>query len=304
MKTLASIDLGTNSSLFLLARVDEAGRITPLRHEVRTNDLGRGLDDQGRLSPAAIELNLKQLREFRQIADQSGAETVRLAATEALRRARNAGELIDRARTELGLEIRILSGEDEARLTYLGVISGLEHPREQILLADVGGGSTEIILGADEKPVKSVSLRVGAVALDRAFIRHDPAAPQEIQAAREYARKTLGGLEDFRNRPGARLIICGGTASALAAADLGLATYQPERLSGHPLSRERLHQFIQQFIRLDLEARRAIPGIGRRRAEIILPGALIIAELLAILERELYFTSERGLRYGLLISRV
>ena len=100
------------------------------------------------------------------------------------------------------------------------------------------------------------------------------------------------------------MIICGGTASALAAADLGLATYQPEKLSGYRLTRDRLGRFLEQFASLDLEARRAIPGLGYRRAEIILPGTLILEQLLLRLNREEYFTSERGLRYGLILSRV
>jgi exopolyphosphatase/guanosine-5'-triphosphate,3'-diphosphate pyrophosphatase len=300
MRTVASLDIGTNSTLFLLAQVDEAGRITPLRHEVRTNDLGRGLDAQGRLSPEVISLNLKQFQEFNQIATAGGAQEIRPAATEALRRAQNADELIRRARSELGLEIRIISGQEEARLTYLGVISGLNDPAERILLADVGGGSTEIILGAEGKTQKSVSLPIGAVGLDRTFIRHDPATPDEVESIREHIRTTLAKMDVFHH-PTARLFICGGAASALASADLGLATYQPAKIASHRMTLERLGRFIEQFRTLNLESRRAIPGIGRRRAEIILPGALIIAELLEALGREEYYTSERGLRYGLIL---
>jgi exopolyphosphatase/guanosine-5'-triphosphate,3'-diphosphate pyrophosphatase len=304
MRVLAAIDLGTNSSLFLLAQVDRNGRITPLRQEVRTNDLGRGLDEEGRLSPATIELNLKQLSEFKKIAEDTDAVEIRVAATAALRRAINADDLIDKARTNLNLKIRTISGLEEARLTYQGVISGLEDPAQKILLADVGGGSTEISLGVAGFPVKSVSLGIGVVSLDRHFIRHDPATAEEIGAIRERIQQSFNEIPDFDEIADARMIICGGTASALASADLGLESYQPEKLADHRITNRRLKRFIKQFADLNLEERRGIPGLGWRRAEIILPGALIIANLLQKFKREEYFTSERGLRYGLLVSGV
>jgi exopolyphosphatase/guanosine-5'-triphosphate,3'-diphosphate pyrophosphatase len=299
---LAALDVGTNSSLFLLAEVAEGGRIVALRHEVRTNDLGRGLNDKRELTAEAIELNLTLLRDFKQMAHDGGAQEFIIAGTEALRRASNAAHLIERAHRELGLKIRIITGEEEADLTFRGVISGLEVGEMARVVADVGGGSTEIIFGQGRRLLRSFSLPLGAVALDRQFIRHDPAQPQEISEIRNAIRNCLSETRLCEHLSDEELIICGGTASALASADLGLATYQPEKLGGHRLTRERVSRFIEQFAALTLDQRRAIPGIGRRRAEIILPGTLIIAELLATFGRQDYSTSERGLRYGLLLS--
>ena len=200
----------------------ESGRITPLRHEVVTNDLGRGLDSRNRLSPEVISLNLSQLAEFKKIAVENGAQEIRVAATEALRRAANAGDLIDRARRELDLGMRILSGEEEAQLTYQGVISGLEDSLSDILLADVGGGSTEVIRGAGGKVIQSISMKMGAVSLDRAFIRSDPASRLEISAVRHEIQKILQTTDWRPFQSASSLIICGGTASSLAAADLWL----------------------------------------------------------------------------------
>jgi exopolyphosphatase/guanosine-5'-triphosphate,3'-diphosphate pyrophosphatase len=300
-RILAGLDLGTNSTLFLLAEVAPDGRIRPLRHEVRTNDLGRGLNDDGCLSPEVIELNLNQLADFRREAEKYGAEAIRIGATQALRIAKNAAVLIRRAKEELNLDIRILSGEEEALLTFRGVVSGLENPREGILLADVGGGSTEIILGENGAVRTSVSLPIGAVTLQRRFIRQDPPGENELQALRGHLEDRIGDLSAFRRNSGAQLILCGGTASALAAADLNLTEYQPEKIAGHRLSLKRLRRFIADFSRMTLEERRAVPGIGRRRAEIILPGTMILQTLLEKLGREAYTTSERGLRYGLLL---
>ncbi len=302
-RILAALDIGTNSSLFLLAQVQADGSIHPLRHEVRTNDLGRGLNADQELSASTIELNLGQLREFQQMAQQGGAAEIRIAATEALRRARNAGVLAARALTELGLDIRIIAGAEEAQLTYRGVISGLQNPNAEILVADVGGGSTEIILGTGQAIKHSISLPLGAVSLDRQFIHSDPPSRSEIAAIREEIARILqipAGFPPYGKE--SQLIICGGTASSLAAADLGLATYQPEKLAGHQMGVERLLQFTERFSSCTLEERRAIPGIGRRRAEIILPGALIICALLLALGRREYLASERGLRYGLLLA--
>ncbi len=299
----AALDIGTNSSLFLLAEVNDHGRISALRHEVRTNDLGRGLNDQNELTDDTIELNLRLLREFKQMAEAKGAPDIIIAGTEALRRAANSSVLLERARNELGLDIRIIPGHEEAALTYLGVTSELpntDHPR---VVADVGGGSTEIILGRGDQPAQSESLPLGAVSLDRKYINHDPPLPEEIEAIKGYVEKCLAGSLLKRAPHNAEWIICGGTTSALASADLGLADYQPERIAGHRLTQDRVERFVQQFSGSSLEARRAIPGIGRRRAEIILPGALIIRELMKTARIEAYRTSERGLRYGLLLQR-
>ncbi|RJP77654.1 MAG: Ppx/GppA family phosphatase [Candidatus Zixiibacteriota bacterium] len=301
-RRLAALDVGTNSTLFLLAEVDDAGRVRPLRHEAVTNDLGRGLSASGELSPEVIELNLRQLEDLTQIAVQDGAIEIRAAATEALRRAANATDLIARARAELGLEIRLISGQEEAALTYLGVASGLPDPAAPVLVADVGGGSSEVLLGQAGNVRFSVSLKVGAVSLDRSFIRHDPPLAPELDAIRRRLGEITPALADLRRQTGVPLVFCGGTASALAHADLGLADYQPEAISGHRLTRQRLDEFIAQFAAMPLEQRRIIPGIGRRRAEIILPGTLILAHLLEVLERAEAAVSERGLRYGLLLA--
>ncbi len=302
-RILAGLDLGTNSTLFLLAEVSQNGGLRPLKHDVRTNDLGRGLNDAGFLSPAAIDLNLNQLAEFRREAETYGAGEIRIAATQALRVAKNADVLIRRAKRELDLDIRILSGEEEARLTYLGVVSGLEDPREEILLADVGGGSTEVILGAAGEVKASVSLPVGAVTLQQRFIRRDPPPENSLQALQGYLEDQIGDLSAFRLNSVRKLLVCGGTASALAAADLNLTAYQPEKIAGHRITLDRLRRFIATFSRMNLEQRRALPGIGKRRAEIILPGMMIVHTLLVKLGREEYITSERGLRYGLLLQK-
>lgn len=301
-RILAGLDLGTNSTLFLLAEVSPDRSIRPLRHEVRTNDLGRGLNEDGYLSPETIELNLNQLADFRREAETLGAEAIRIGATQALRVAKNADVLIRRAKKELNLDIRILSGEEEARLTYCGVVSALKNPQRTVLLADVGGGSTEIILGSGGEIITSVSLPVGAVTLQRRFIRQDPPRMSELQALRNHLENQIGDLAAFRRNPDADLIVCGGTASALAAADLNLTAYQPEKIAGHRIPVERLRRFIADFSRMTLEQRCALPGIGKRIAEIILPGTMILDALLTKLEREDYITSERGLRYGLLLE--
>jgi exopolyphosphatase/guanosine-5'-triphosphate,3'-diphosphate pyrophosphatase len=299
----AAVDIGTNSSLFLLAQIGDDGRILPRRHEVRTNDLGRGLDEKGRLTDATIELNLRHLAEFMQMAQAGGARELVLAGTEALRRAANASELIQRAREGLGLEIRVISGEQEAALTYLGVVSGLPDEDRARVVVDVGGGSTEMILGCGHALRRCESLPLGAVSLDRRYIRHDPPLADEITEITHHLHRSLTGSLLKEASPESEWILCGGTASALASADLGLADYRPEKIGGHRMTSERIERFVRQFSTSTLGRRRAVPGIGRRRAEIILPGTLIIHELMKAAQIEAYQTSERGLRYGLLLSR-
>ncbi len=300
-RRLAALDLGTNSSLFLLAQVDNCGRIHPLRHEVRTNDLGRGLDKKGFLTPEVIELNLRLLREFQSFALAGQAPELRIAATEALRQAQNAPILIQRAQAELGLEIKVLSSEREAELTFQGVVSGLVETQRKVLVADVGGGSTELVIGEGAKVFQWVSLPLGAVSLARTFILHDPPLPEELQAIRARLQTDFANLSLPLTQKGIKLIICGGTASTLASAALKLERYQPEKLSGYRLTRARLERLLTRFAAATLEQRRQIPGVGFRRAEIILPGTMIIEALLHCSGRASYWTSERGLRYGMLL---
>lgn len=296
----AALDIGTNSTLFLLAEVVSDGRITPLEHDVRTNDLGRGTDDEGNLSPETIDLNLRMLKDFKEITRAKGAGEIRIAATEGLRKAGNAHVLIERAQEELGLHIHIISGEEEARLTYSGVLSGYRNPHGRLLVLDIGGGSCEIILGYDKELHYSKSLPLGAVSLDKEFIRSDPPGRGEIETISDEAGRVFQTLPASLKEEDCALVICGGTASALAAADQRLSSYQPEKIGGHRMTIDRLLEFVHQFSTCTLTERRLIPGIGRRRAEIILPGTLLIVELLKFLGRREYITSERGLRYGLL----
>ncbi len=203
-KVLASLDIGTNSTLFLLAKLDASGKIHPVQHEVRTNDLGRGTGADGNLSPEIIELNLRLLRDFKQVAEDAGAEEIRIAATEALRRASNADLLIKRAEKELGLQIKVISGKEEAALTYRGILSGLDDPGIKLLAADIGGGSSEIIYGVGQRIHYSTSLSVGAVSLDRETIRNDPPTPEELDGVRRKSEAALADIPSLcskSNRP-------------------------------------------------------------------------------------------------------
>jgi len=301
-KTLASLDIGTNSTLFLVADVTETGFVSPRYHDVKTNDLGRGLSADGYLSDEIIALNLDLLVNFKNLADKQGAVEIRIAATEALRKAKNADVLISQVKNELGMEIKIISGEEEAQLTYHGIRSGLVDPNAEIIAIDVGGGSSEFIHGKGDEIFFSTSIPVGAIVLSKMHIEHDPPTEREVEKVRTTVREALSTLPELLSSLDCDLVICGGTASSLASADLGLHDYIPEKIAGHQLSLETIGQFIKQFAQCTLQKRRLIPGIGRRRAEIILPGSILIEELLIKLLRKSYFTSERGLRYGLLVN--
>ena len=301
-KILASLDIGTNSTLFLVAAVDAGKKIRPMQHDVCTNDLGRGLDPNGNLSSEIIDRNIRLLENFKRRARKAGALEVRAAATEALRKAGNAKILIDRARAELGLDIRVVSGQEEAILTYRGILSGLSERGKPIIAVDVGGGSSEVIYGQGDDVHYSTSLPVGAISLDKKHIHHDPPLGNELEEVRREVDEILRQMPDSMAAKPCDLVICGGTASSLAAADLGLSSVQPEKIAGHVMTSGRLQRFIEQFSHCTLEERRRIPGIGRRRAEIILPGAILIDGLLRALGRQQYITSERGLRYGLLVE--
>jgi exopolyphosphatase/guanosine-5'-triphosphate,3'-diphosphate pyrophosphatase len=301
-RILASLDLGTNSTLFLIAEVDSSGKIRPLYHDVRTNDLGRGLGSDGFLAEETIELNVKLLGDFVRIAREAGAAPIRAAATEALRKAKNAEALLERVHDELSLRIKVITGQQEAALTFRGILSGLPDPDAEVIAADIGGGSSEVIHGRGGEILFSTSIPVGAISLDKRFIKNDPILPEELAAITDEAKASMTTLPDHLKGIEGVLVVCGGTASSLAAADLGLREYKPERISCHEITRKRILEFILEFSKLSLDDRRKIPGIGYRRAEIILPGAILIRSILEYLGRDRYMTSERGLRYGLLVN--
>jgi exopolyphosphatase/guanosine-5'-triphosphate,3'-diphosphate pyrophosphatase len=307
-RRVAAIDIGTNSIHLLIAAVDPVlGSFNVVVTEKSTTRLGERDLDRGDLSPAAIERALLSLRHCRDLALSHGVEQIVTAATSAVREAPNGREFLSTVQEQLGLEVDLVSGPEEARLIYLGVLSGMSFGEQPHLIIDIGGGSTELILadGRDARVLSST--RIGAVRLQREFCQSDPLPAERrsfliayIQGAMDPAvSQVKAGLQ-----PGQvpQLVATSGTAMALAALAAAEDPRPPLKLQGYRLSRERVDQLVNRLIALTPQQRRELPALNERRAEIIVPGALILQTTMASLQIPELVICERALREGLIVD--
>ena len=310
IRPVAGIDIGTNSIHLLIAQVDTALRsFSVLLTEKSTTRLGERDPDSGDLSPDAIERAFTTLRHCRELAASHGVQPgdVVTAATSAVREAPNGREFLQAIQEQLGLEVDLVSGPEEARLIYLGVLSGMAFGDQPHLILDIGGGSTELVL-ADGRDARALtSTRVGAVRLQREFVHDDPLPPQRVEFLRAFIQGSLEpAVLKVRQRIEAGekpvLVATSGTAMAIAAMAAAEDPRPPLRMQGYRISRERLDQLLARLLGMTPAQRRAMPGLNERRAEIIVPGALILQTAMAMLGAKEFVVCERALREGLIVD--
>lgn len=285
LNAYAAIDVGTNSVRLLVAEL-AGGRITPVYWTLRATRLGERLTEDFTLKPPAISRTLGALEELRQIAERFKPKQLRVVGTSALRVATNREDFLTRAHYLLGQPVRVLTGEEEARLGYMGARSALG-VGPGYLYCDIGGGSTEFV--AERNGFYVVSAPLGAVVVyeegwDDASVR------REIQAA-------LNGLP-----PGAEGVIgVGGTITSLAAIDQELVVYDPGKVHGYRLSEYRIRSIYDYLSNLTVDQRRRVAGLQPERADIIVAGALILKEILACVGQTEVLVSEADLLHGVII---
>jgi len=303
MVRIGAVDIGTNSVRLLVADVDEKERLKTAHRMGEISRLGEGLDRTGTIDEAAASRTLECLERFVHEAEYSGASQIRVAGTNAFRVALNGQEVADRFSQRIGYPVDILSGEEEARLVFIAVLSGLSDPDGRSVVVDIGGGSTEIICGEGEDRTQLISLELGCVRLTERLIRSDPPGTEELERIRAHVR------EVFEEKLGAfgpghvdRAIGVGGTVTAFGALDLGLTKYDPSRIENHLLSRDRISTIEKQLCSIPLTQRRDLAGVSRGRADIIPAGAVILSEFVNRFPVSGVYVSTRGLRYGLVLS--
>ena len=298
MRRAAALDLGSNTLRLLVADVGPDGW-RPVGRALATPRLGRGLVDGGLLDPAAKAEARRVAESFTRQARELGAQRVALAATQACRKAADgAGFVADLAR-DLGLDrARVLSGPEEADLSRLGALSRLQGPLAGALLADVGGGSTELVDLGDAASAP-LSLDLGAVSLSEAHLKADPPDAWQMQAL---VRAVHNGLKPLSGRRAARLVASAGTAATLASLVLRLSRYQPELVNNLLLGRRQLQGQMARLAALPLSQRRQIPGLEPERADIILGGLAILDGLLERLGLDRLTVMDAGLLEGILLD--
>jgi exopolyphosphatase/guanosine-5'-triphosphate,3'-diphosphate pyrophosphatase len=308
LRRVAAIDIGTNSTHLVIAEVDPALRsFSVVLTEKSTTRLGDRDPDTGDLSPESIERAFRTLRHCRELARSHGVEQIVTAATSAVREAPNGPAFLQALQEQLELSVDLVSGPEEARLIYLGVLSAMAFGDQPHLIIDIGGGSTELIL-ADEHDARSLtSTRIGAVRLQREFGQQDPMPPGRISFLRAYIQGALDpAVAQLKAalRPGEQALMVGtsGTAMALAALAAAEDPKPPLRLQGYRLSKERIDQLVARLLTLSLEQRKALAPINDRRAEIIVPGALILQTAMGMLGVRELVVCERALREGLIVD--
>lgn len=300
MPVHAAIDIGTNAVLLLIADISKQG-LTPLHLETRIARLGQQVHLTGELTPSAIDQVTTILQDYQRIIQNFGAEPVLVTGTSAARDAKNQSKLVEAVRKTTGWQLRILSGEEEARLTFEGGVLGLTPDTSHILLVDIGGGSTELVWGIPSPPsiYASISLNLGAVRLLEKFITAAPTPEREYHALQQAIRAEL---EMVPQPPIPPVTLAGvaGTVTTLAAIHFGLAEEIPGQLHNQRLSRHDIHRINGQLRQQSLSERLQTPGLHLGREDVIIVGATILETIMEMFGFKTITISEYGLRYGVL----
>jgi exopolyphosphatase/guanosine-5'-triphosphate,3'-diphosphate pyrophosphatase len=302
-RRLAGIDIGTLTCRLLIADLVSGHPIKELRSERRILCLGEGVDQNIRLSPTAMDRVIHCLREWRDIIDDAQVEAVAIVATSAVRDASNREEFLERVKGDTGFEIEIISGEEEARRTLLGIRSGLPVGVTDILALDIGGGSTEFILDqSGQKPIIR-SIDIGVVRLSERLLRHDPPSEEEVRHAREWvSQETKAAIADMGDDRQATFVGTAGTITSLAAMAQKLPAYEPARIHNYQLKLETIRELEQTLLSRTKVERVGLPGLERNREEVIAAGAIIIRTIMEALGEEECLVSDLGLREGVVMD--
>lgn len=280
---VAAVDMGTNSTRVLIADVDETtGRLTTIDRRMRITRLGQGVDKGRRLHPDAIARVVASLDEFAAAIRDHGVTRVRAVTTSAARDAVNRDELLDACERALGVRPEVITGEEEAELSFLGATADLPADAEPpYLVVDIGGGSTEFVAGT-ERPEGLVSVDIGCVRLTEQFLHSDPPAAEELSAAVSVLRDHLADVD--RVVPGAataRTVIgLAGTISAMAAIEQGLATYDRDKIHHFRLTRAAAEDVFRTLAIESAAERRHNPGLEADRVDVIVGGVIVAVSVM------------------------
>lgn len=301
-EVVAAIDVGSNSVKLTVACRDSVGRFEPLVESSLVTRLGEGIHLH-RLGEPAIRRTLEALREFRAICDRNGCSQIEAVGTSALRDATNQDEFISRA-GQVGIPVRAIAGEEEARLSYLAVRRDhLWRNSPLLFVIDIGGGSTELVcgIGSSQVPSSRISLNLGAVRLTEAELRSDPPTVAQMDGAVNAVRASLSAY-DVPAGTG-DIVGVGGTCTNVAGVHLGVTENFAERIHGTEILASEIELQIAKYASRTIEERKLIPGLNPARADVILAGAIILGQVLNRLNRDRLRVSARGLRWGLLYDR-
>jgi exopolyphosphatase / guanosine-5'-triphosphate,3'-diphosphate pyrophosphatase len=300
MTRVAVVDIGTNSTRLLIADVDPAGStVEELVRRSTVTRLGDGVDASGSLSPEAVGRTCEVLARYRELIDENECAANLAVLTSAVRDASNGPDFTKRVRDDFALDARTLTGDEEAQLTFLGAMYDRDSSPEPTVVVDIGGGSTEFIVGHDSSAGFHVSLHAGVVRMSERHIHSDPPAPAELQnLARDVREVFLTGLPPEQRAPVRRGIAVAGTATSAASIDQELDPYDPARVQGYPLLLATVELLLARLADMDEAQRRQVVGLHPDRAPTIVAGMILLGEAMRAFELDQVEVSEHDILFG------
>jgi exopolyphosphatase/guanosine-5'-triphosphate,3'-diphosphate pyrophosphatase len=298
-RRVAVVDLSSNTTRLLLADVRDQ-RVAELDRRTEITALGQGVDASGRLDDEAIERVVEALAGYREAIDAAGVERTVAVATSAVRDAANGEDFRATLHERFGLDVQTITGEEEARLTFLGATIRRAPGADSVMVIDIGGGSTELVIGVgSEEPTFVVSTQAGSVRQTDRHLHEDPPSDEGLAALRDDVQTILTDAVPFALRGSVRTgIAVAGTATSLAAIDQELDPYDPARIDGYELDVEACERMLAMLAARPLEERREIAGLEPKRAPTIVAGAAILVEALRAFELESLEVSEADILHG------
>jgi exopolyphosphatase/guanosine-5'-triphosphate,3'-diphosphate pyrophosphatase len=295
-RRLATLDIGTNTVLLLVADATPGG-LLPVLERATITRLGQGVDRTRELAPEASARTLACLRDYAADLARLGVTKISAVGTSALRDARGGAELVAQAERILGVAPVVIDGEREAELTFRGALSGLD-VSGAVTVFDVGGGSTELVTGNAERVITSaVSLDIGSVRLFERLVTADPPSAAELALVRDAVERALENVVIARY---GTLVGVAGTVTTLAAIALELDTYDPSRVHGQTLDLVSVRDLSARLASLPLEERKRLRGLDPARADVIVVGSVIVERVMTLTQSDKLVVSDRGVRWGLL----
>lgn len=304
----ATIDIGTNSVLLLVGNVSPEGKVKVVHDLMTITRLGRGLSATGKISEDAMERTFNAIGKYFEICSGSGVSRIEAIGTAVLRNASNAADFLSRVKAKFDMDVEVVSGEREARLAYEANSPDFGN---EILVADIGGGSTEFVTipvggGTEGKRIEFKSLQIGCVSLTEKFLKNDPPLDGEVADLQKDVRHALeSGLDPkiFARPHDRTFVAASGTATTLAAMEMKLDPYEPARVHGMKMKITTLRDIINDVRKKDIEERKKIPGLIPARADVIFSGLCILHEVMVFLGHADLIVSDHGVRWGLFYEK-
>ena len=299
---LAALDIGTNSIRCIVVEVDKLGKFRVLDDEKATVRLGEGIVKDGAISRAAWKRALDALSRMKKIVDGYGVVGVEAVATSAVRQAANGEAFVKAVADTVGLRISVISGEEEAELAALSALNNFDMEGTRYVMADIGGGSVEIITALGNHIEEIYSLDLGAVILTENLISSDPVTQDDYRRLRKHIRKTLKATFTGEDVPVQCLLGSGGTMTSIAAMVMAMRKEGYGSIHGYEVLRSEVVHLLAMLLRKDVKERRSIPGLPPDRADIIVAGVTVVDELMELFKANLLKINERGIREGLVLK--